>query len=50
MNQIDIELSRYKANLSRAVERKLPEAVIQQYRQYIIRKTAEKEQLEKKAS
>ena len=44
MTQIDIELTRYEANLSRAVERKLPEAVIQQYHQYIIRKTEEKEQ------
>lgn len=44
MTQIDLELSRYKANLSRAVERNLPEAVIQQYEQYISRKTLEKQQ------
>ena len=50
MNKIDIELSRYKDKLSKAVERKLPAAVIQQYSQYIIRKTAEKEQLERQAS
>ena len=44
MNQVDIELSRYKANLSRAVDRKLPKAVIQQYEQYIMRKTEERKQ------
>ena len=49
MNKIDIEISRFKAKLSRAVERKLPEAVIQQYNQFLIRKTAEKQQLNRQA-
>ena len=44
MTQIDIEISRYEANLSKAIEKKLPEGVIQQYRQYLNRKTKEKEQ------
>ena len=49
MKQIDIEISRYEANLARAKERQLPNAVIQQYRQYLIRKIEEKEQILKKA-
>jgi hypothetical protein len=46
MKQIDIEILRYKKNLARAVERKLPRAVIQQYSKYIIRKMEEKQQIE----
>lgn len=49
MNRIDVEISRYEANLTRAIEKKLPEGVINQYRQYIMRKIEEKQQLLKKA-
>ncbi len=50
MTQIDIEIERYKQKLSKAVERQLPKAVIQQYSKYISRKMEEKNQMENYSS
>ena len=45
MNQLDIEIARYEDKLLNAVLHNLPEAVIQQYNNFLTQKLSKKEKL-----
>ncbi len=47
MQQLDIEISRYEEKLLRAVARNLPDAIIQQYNNFLARKLSERRTLAK---
>jgi hypothetical protein len=49
MQQLDIEISRYEEKLLRAVARNLPDAIIQQYNNFLERKLSERKMLTKVA-
>jgi hypothetical protein len=45
MNQLDIEITRYKQKLSNGMKRNLPMAVLQQYNNYLQKKLLEREDM-----
>lgn len=47
MNQLDLDILRYEEKLLSAVQRNLPESIIQQYNTFLEKKIAEKRNREK---